>query len=240
MRCVYCQNREISRGESGIEISVGRLAEIMLELEGQGAHNINFVTPTHYAPSIIESVANARSRGLSVPTVYNTASYDSKETIRALSGTVDIYLPDLKYYRKSTALKYSSAEDYPTAAREAIYEMVKQTGPARLDKDGMLRTGVVVRILLLPGHLAEAKLNLSYLYSEYGDDVYISLMSQYTPIGNMPSPLNRTVTKDEYFELCEYAERLGVTKGFTQDFSSAEDSFIPPFDNTGVLKQKRN
>ena len=234
--CVYCQNKEISRGQSGREITTERLAEIMLELEGQGAHNVNFVTPTHYAPSIIEATKLAREQGLKIPTVYNTSSYDTEDTIKALSDTVDIYLPDLKYYRAETAKKYSFAEDYPIAARLAIDAMVKQKGRAKLGKDGMLKSGVVVRILLLPGHIAEAKLNVKYLYDTYGDVIYISLMSQYTPPSGMIPPLNRRVTSGEYYELCEYAQKLGVKRGFTQEFESASENFIPRFDNKGVLK----
>jgi len=233
--CIYCQNREISRGLSGIEIGEQRLAEIMLELDLQGAHNINFVTPTHYAPSIIESVAIARDKGLRIPTIYNTASYDTRETIKALENTVDVYLPDLKYYRGESAKKYSFAEDYPRVAREAIEEMVKQKGRAELSEDGMILRGVVARVLLLPSHLAEAKLNVKYLYESFGDDIYISLMSQYTPPEGMSAPLNRRVTKAEYNELCEYAGSIGVTRGFTQEFESASESFIPPFDNFGVV-----
>lgn len=238
--CVYCQNREISRGLSGLEISVDRLSEIMLELEGQGAHNINFVTPTHYAPSIISATEKARATGLTVPVVYNTASYETPRTIKSLSKTVDVYLPDLKYYKPQTAKKYSMAEDYPKVARAAIEEMVKDKGRAVLSDDGIIKRGVIVRVLLLPSHLAEAKLNVKYLYSTFGDDIYISLMSQYTPRKDLASPLNRRVTRSEYEELCDYAGELGVTKGFTQEYESASESFIPPFDNFGVLKKELN
>ena len=234
--CIYCQNREISRGESGLIISEKRLSEIMLELEGQGAHNINFVTPTHYAPSIIRATATARASGLRVPTVYNTGSYDTRETIKSLNGTVNIYLPDLKYYKSETAKAYSGAQDYPEVARAAIEEMVGQVGAAKIGDDGLMQSGVIVRVLLLPSHLAEAKLNVKYLHDSYGDDIYISLMSQYTPAADLPKPLNRRVTSSEYAELCDYAESIGVTLGFTQEHSSAEESFIPPFDHSGVLK----
>ena len=210
----------------------------MLELEASGAHNINFVTPTHYVPSIIKAIKAARCGGLEIPIVYNTASYEKPETIRSLSDTVDVYLPDLKYYREETAKRYSAAENYPTVARRAIEEMVKTKGPAALSEDGMIKRGVVVRVLLLPGHLAEAKLNVKHLYESYGDDIYISLMSQYTPPKDMSPPLNRRVTKAEYYELCDYADSLGIIRGFTQDFESAEESFIPPFDNSGVLNLK--
>ena len=231
--CVYCQNSEISRGKSGKEVSIDRLAEIMIELQAKGAHNINLVTPTHYAPSIIEAVGKAREDGLSIPIAYNTSSYDSPETIEALNGSVDIYLADLKYHLSSTAKKYSAAENYPEAAKAAIEKMVLQRGSVRLE-NGLLSSGVIVRILLLPGHLAEAKLCCSYLLDKYGDDIYVSLMSQYTPMPDMKAPLNRRVTVREYEELCEYALKKGLKNGFMQEKCSAEEAFIPSFDCTGV------
>ena len=234
LRCVYCQNSEISRGISGLSISVERLSEIMLNLQSSGAHNINFVTPTHYAPSIVVATEIARRNGLIIPTVYNTGSYDTFETIKMLNGTIDIYLPDLKYYREETARKFSSASDYCMVSALSIDEMVSQQ-PKCIINNGLLIKGVVVRILLLPGHLAEAKLALKYLYSKYGDSIYISLMSQYTPPGGMCPPLNRRVTRSEYSELVRYAEKLGVCNAFVQDGSAASESFIPPFDNSGVF-----
>ena len=237
--CIYCQNREISRCETGIKISTERLSEIMLELESQGAHNINLVTPTHYVPTIAEAIRGARRAGLSLPIVYNTSSYDTVQTLELMDGLVDIYLPDLKYYRSETADKLSHAEDYPKAAREAIAEMYRQVGEPMLDSEGMMKRGVIARILLLPGHLAEAKLSLKYLLDTYGDSIYISLMSQYTPMGDMPSPLDRRVSAAEYRELVEYAEKNGLVNGFVQDGSAAEESFVPPFDNTGVLPENK-
>lgn len=231
--CVFCQNREISRGESGRTVSDSRLTEIMLELEGQGAHNINLVTPTHYAPTIIFAVQDARRRGLTLPIVYNTGSYETAETIRSLRGTVDVYLADYKFYRDSTARTLARAGDYPTVAREAIAEMVAQCGTPVI-KDGIMQRGVIVRILLLPEHLAEAKLTVKYLYETYGDSIYLSLMNQYTPIQGISSPLDRTVTCAEYDELVDYAMKKGITNAFTQDFGTASESFIPPFDNTGI------
>ena len=232
--CVFCQNREISCGRIGKEVSVMRLAEIMLELQNQGAHNINFVTPTHYAPSVREAILLAKDMGLSVPTVYNTGSYDTVEALRALDGVIDIYLPDLKYYLPKTAEELSGAPDYPTVARLAIAEMVRQTGAPVLDGEGIMKRGTIVRLLLLPGRVAEAKLSLKYLYETYGDNIYVSLMSQYTPMPGMKSPLDRAVTRSEYRDLLEYAERLGVKNGFTQQHGTASESFIPPFDLTGV------
>ncbi|MBR7117478.1 MAG: radical SAM protein [Clostridia bacterium] len=231
--CIYCQNREISRGERGKAVSTERLAEIYIELMKEGAHNINLVTPTHYVPSVIDSVALSRERGMTLPIVYNTSSYDTVDTIRMLESTVDIYLPDLKYYKSETASRLSFAKDYREVALAAIAEMVRQK-PRPVIEDGIMKSGVVVRILLLPAHLAEAKLNLKYLYDTYGDSIYISLMSQYTPTCEMPPPLNRAVTRAEYRELVDYAISLGVTNAFTQEHGSVGESFIPNFDGSGV------
>ena len=227
--CVYCQNYRISRAPVGREVTPDELAAEMLKLEKSGAHNINFVTPTHFAPSVAASIRAARGLGLSIPVVYNTGSYDTKETVRALDGLVDIYLPDLKYYRPESAQRLSFAKDYPTVAREAIAEMVRQH-PTPVIEDGIMRSGVVVRVLLLPSHVAEAKLSVKYLYETYGDNIYISLMNQYTPMQGMTSPLDRTVTNAEYSELVAYAERIGVTNAFIQEGGTQKESFIPDFD----------
>ena len=227
--CVYCQNARISRSSVGRSVTPLQLAEEMLRLEGEGAHNINFVTPTHFAPGVAESIRIARELGLSVPTVYNTGSYDTVKTLGMLDGSVDVYLPDLKYYRADTAEKLSFAADYPVAARAAIAEMVRQRSTPIL-RDGIIQSGVVVRILLLPSHVAEAKLSLRYLYDTYGDNIYISLMNQYTPMKGMTSPLDRTVTRSEYSELVTYAERIGVVNAFIQEGGTQKESFIPDFE----------
>ena len=226
--CVYCQNASISRSSVGLEYTADTLAAKMLELEDIGAHNVNFVTPTHFAPSIVEATRIARTLGLSVPIVYNTGSYDTPETVRALESTVDIYLPDLKYYRSETAKKLSCALDYPTVARSAIAEMVRQR-PTPVIEQGIMRSGVIVRVLLLPSHVAEAKLSVKYLYDTYGSNIYISLMNQYTPMPGMTSPLNRTVTNAEYSELVSYAEKIGVVNAFVQEGGTQSESFIPEF-----------
>ena len=237
--CVYCQNREISRGESGIAITTERLTDIMLELCEQGAHNINLVTPTHYAPTIAAAIDEARERGLSVPIVYNTSSYDTVEALKIMEGRVDIYLADLKYHKSETAKRLSHAENYPEVAQAAIAEMYRQVGDAVVDSDGIMERGVIVRVLLLPRHLAEAKLNVRRLYDSYGDGIYLSLMSQYTPPRGMEPPLDRRVTAEEYRELVEYAERIGVKNAFIQEHAAASESFIPPFDNSGVLPENK-
>lgn len=232
--CVFCQNREISRKSQGHCVSINELSQIMLRLQREGAHNINLVTPTHYAPSIIESVSIAKRQGLVIPIVYNTGSYDSIEALRSLDGVVDVYLPDFKYYRSKTASEYSFASDYVDVAKRAIAEMVRQKGKPVFDQSGIITSGVIVRILLLPGHLAEAKLGVKYIYDTYGDSVYISLMSQYTPTAGMKRPLDRKVTRAEYRELLSYAESIGLKNGFYQDIDSADESFIPAFDGTGL------
>ena len=232
--CVFCQNKDISTSRViGKELSADALSSVMLSLERQGAHNINFVTPTHFAPSIKTAVYLAREKGLSVPIVYNTSSYDSVDSLCMLSGTVDIYLADFKFYMPRTAKLLSSAEDYPLRAKEAILEMVRQI-PTPIIEDGIMKRGVIVRVLLLPSHVAEAKLIVKYLYEAYGDNIYISLMSQYTPIGEQMPPLDRRVTRAEYYELVEYAEKLGIDNCFIQERESAGTAYIPDFDNTGV------
>ncbi len=237
LRCIYCQNKEISRGISGLEITEQRLTEIMLELSELGAHNINLVTPTHFAPSIKRSVLLAKERGMILPIVYNTSSYDALETLTEMEEVVDVYLADLKYHLPKTGKKLSDAENYTEAAKAAIDEMVRQTGKPILSEDGILLKGTIVRILLLPSHVAEAKLLLKYLADKYGDSIYISLMSQYTPSSDLPAPLNRRVTVSEYTQLTDYALSLGLSGVFVQENSSACEDYTPSFDNTGVLKR---
>ncbi len=229
--CIYCQNIRISGGNAGREVTENELADIMISLQNEGAENINLVTPTHYVPSIISSVTKAREIGLKIPIVYNTGSYDTYDTVRMLDGIADIYLPDLKYYKNDSAGSLSFAEDYPSTARTAIAEMVRQQ-PTPIIKDGIMQKGVIVRILLLPEHLAEAKLNVKYLYDSYGNNIYISLMNQYTPMQGMKPPLNRKVTNAEYNELVRYAERLGVVNAFIQEGGTQSESFIPDFDDS--------
>lgn len=227
--CIYCQNREISRGSVGRKISETELSEIMLDLQSKGAHNINFVTPTHYAPGVIAATKIARERGLLLPIVYNTGSYDTVDTIKKLRGTVDVYLPDYKYFRRKTAAALSGSADYPDVAFDAIREMVSQQ-PVPVISDGIMKKGVIIRILLLPGHLAEAKLSVSRLYKAFGNSVYFSLMGQYTVMPEMPHPLDRRVTVSEYSELVSYAEKQGVINGFVQELSSSATEYIPEFD----------
>ena len=226
--CVFCQNAKISRGRVGKNVSVSELADMMLSLWGEGAVNINFVTPTHFAPAVKQATRLARARGLKLPIVYNTSSYDSLDTLKALSDTVDIYLADFKFYKPQTAKMLACAENYPEAAIKAICEMVRQR-PKVIIENGVMLSGVIVRILLLPSHVAEAKLICKHLHDTYGDKIYISLMNQYTPMKDMKPPLDRRVTRAEYRELVDYAEKIGIKNGFTQEWGTADESFIPEF-----------
>ncbi len=227
--CVFCQNREISRDGKGEAVGDSELAEIMLGLEKKGAHNINFVTPTHFVPGVIHSVDLARGMGLKLPIVYNTGSYENIETVRLLSGTVDVYLPDYKYFRSKTSEKYSCAPNYPEIAFSAIEEMVKQR-PEVIIEEGIIKSGVVIRLLLLPSHLAEGKLALNRLFSAFGNSVYYSLMNQYTPFPGLGRPLNRRVTQAEYREFVDYADRIGVSNAFIQGEGTSDEGYIPDFD----------
>lgn len=235
LRCVYCQNYEIARAERGVEISVKRLSEIFLELQKQNAANINLVTPTHYTLEIMEAVKMAREQGLRIPIVYNCSGYEKVETLQLLDGIVDIYLVDYKYEDKILAKRYSNAENYPEIVKAALAEMVRQCKEAEIDDSGMMKRGVIVRQLLLPGQLKNSKSVVKYVYETYKDKVFLSLMNQYTPLPHVEkwAEINRRVTEEEYDELVDYAIELGVENGFIQEGETAEESFIPAFDNEG-------
>lgn len=234
--CVFCQNYAISRGASGKKVSVTRLSEIFLELAAKGAHNINLVTGTHYIPEIVAAAKLARGRGLKLPLVYNSSGYERVESLRLLEGTVDIYLPDFKYMDDCLAKKYSNAPDYSKTAKLALKEMVRQCGACDFTGGGIMRRGVIVRHLLLPSHTSDSKAVVKYIYETYGDSVFISLMNQYTPLNleAIPHELRRRVTAAEYDAVVDYAISLGVENGFIQEGGTAEESFIPQFDNEGV------
>ena len=247
LHCVFCQNERIAQGLAGKDVSAERLTEIFLELQEKGAHNINLVTPGHYVPHIIRSVEAARRQGLKLPIVYNTGSYEKVDTIKRLEGIVDIYLPDFKYWDSSIAQKYSHAADYPKVAKTAIAEMVRQQPKPEFytyseinteDKEEieLMQKGVIVRQLLLPGFLEDAKQVTKYLSETYGDSIYLSLMSQFTPLSHVEKypELNRKVTQKEYDDFVDYAIELGVENGFIQEEDVAEESFIPAFDCEGV------
>ncbi|WP_028243908.1 radical SAM protein [Pseudobutyrivibrio ruminis] len=234
LHCVFCQNEKISHGQVGKEVTIDELAEIYLDLQNQGANNINLVTGTHYIPQIVESIKIAKANGLEIPIIYNTSGYEKADSLKQLDGIVNTYLPDFKYMDSNLAAKYSHAADYPEVAKEAIAEMVRQCGTPVFDDNGFIQSGVIVRQLLLPGHVKDAKAIVKYLYETYGDNIYISMMSQYTPMPQIASnypELNRRVTKREYDSLIDYALSIGVENAFIQDRTVAKESFIPEFDN---------
>ena len=249
LRCVFCQNYKIAAAAVGKYITVDGLADIMLRLQDKHANNINLVTPTHYALHIAQVLTKARDNGLRIPVVYNTSAYENIETLKRLDGLVDIYLPDFKYMDSSLALKYSHAEDYPEVAKSALNEMVRQAGsPCMYSdedelvqsgyvEDGVMKRGVIVRHLVLPGCIKDSKAVIGYLYDTYKDDIYISIMNQYTPLEHVKEykELYRKVTHKEYDEVVDYAIDIGVTNGFIQEGDTAKESFIPDFDFTGLI-----
>lgn len=238
LRCVYCQNHTIAQGQSGKEISVERLSEIFLELQEKQAHNINLVTPTHYVPQIINALQTAKDNGLAIPVVYNTSGYENVDTLKRLEGLIDIYLPDLKYHDAALSARYSNAPDYFGKAFAAIKEMLRQTGrPIFVDgEDSLMLKGVIVRHLLLPGCEEDSRYLIRYLHETYGNDIYVSIMNQYTPMPNVadhPS-LNRRISPEEYDRIVDYAIHIGIENGFIQEGETASESFIPSFDCEGI------
>lgn len=259
LRCVYCQNRKIALGDVGTEVSYERLAEIYLALQEQGAHNINLVTPTHETDAVVRSLEAAKRQGLQIPVVYNTGSYEKVEHLKHLEGLVDVWLPDLKYFSPELSARYSAAPDYFAVAKEAIREMYRQAGKPVFERwqeeveteaDGayegtqdedllLIKRGVIVRHMVIPTHTADSKKIVEYLYRTYKDDIFISIMSQYTPVidpetAKQYPELARKLTEREYDAVVDYAIALGVENAFIQEGDVAEESFIPAFDGTGV------
>lgn len=232
LRCVFCQNREISRDNFGKPVSKARLIEMMQSLEQQGAHNINLVNPTHFVPFLAEVLRAYKPK---IPVVYNSGGYDSVESLQMLDGLVDIYLPDFKYIDPATAKRFSAAENYPEIAKQAIVEMRRQTKD-RFDENGLMQSGLIVRHLVLPGHAKESVEILKWLSQHLPHDTYISLMSQYTPCGRTYPfhELNRRLTSAEYGKAVDAFWDFGFQNGFMQEKSAATVDFIPQFDLTGV------
>ena len=265
LRCVYCQNRKIALGDVGTTVCVERLAEIYLELQEQGAHNINLVTPAHETDAVVRSFERAKRQGLKIPVVYNTGSYEKVENLKRLEGLVDVWLPDLKYYSSELSARYSAAPDYFEVAKAAIAEMFRQAGTSEFvplrndanhvgitdaevnsqeaeDEMHLIKRGVIVRHMVIPTHTADSKRIIEYLYRTYGDDIFISIMSQYTPVIDAETAkaypeLARKLTEREYDSVVDYAIELGVENAFIQEGDVAEESFIPAFDGTGVTSE---
>ena len=229
----------------GRKVNARNLAKIFLSLQEQGAHNINLVTPTHFVPQIVDALYLAKSDGLNLPIVYNSSCYEKVETLKRLDGLIDIYMPDMKYYSDSVSRAYANAPDYFSTATAALAEMHRQVGEPLFDnkitfdieskqdpsETALMKKGIIVRHLLLPGHTNDSCYILQYLYETYGDSVYISIMNQYTPMSRLvlPSPLNRKVTAREYNKVVDYAISIGITNAFIQDGPTASESFIPSF-----------
>ena len=230
LKCIYCQNYKISSTLKGKEIDIDEFVRICLKLEEKGVHNINIVTGTHFLPLIKEGIVKAKEKGLSIPIVYNTSSYEKVSSLKEMEGLIDIYLPDLKYYDNSLSKKYSSCDNYFEIASLAIEEMYRQVGKPVIKK-GIMKKGVIVRHLLLPSHLEDSKKIIKYLYDKYKDNIYISIMNQYTPVQKTKyDNLNNKVTDEEYDELINYALDLGIKNAFIQEGETMSESFIPDFD----------
>lgn len=242
LQCVFCQNHEIALGQRGRALSLERLSRIFLELQDKGAVNINLVTAGHFLPQVCFALQTARGAGLSIPVVYNSSGYEEASSLRLLDGLVDIYLPDLKYRSPQLSALYSHAPDYFNKACAAIAEMFRQVGRPKLSPDsGLMEKGVIVRHLLLPGCAGDSKRVLRYLHDTYGNDIYVSIMNQYTPlahISQMPefaqSPLSRPVTAKEYGRVLDFADRIGIERGYMQEDGTAAESFLPAFDGEGL------
>ncbi|NTV90091.1 MAG: radical SAM protein [Clostridiales bacterium] len=240
LRCVFCQNHTLSHDNFGSKISVERLAEIFLELQSAGAHNINLVTPSHFALQIREAVLRAKAQGLIIPVVYNSNGYDSLEALHLLEGVVSVYLPDIKYFSSETSWRYSSAADYFEVASAAVKEMFRQVGPPTLDGEGLIKRGLIIRHLILPGQSEDSINILKWIGAELGTEVYISLMSQYTPMHNSTKcpEIDRRITSREYSKVVDCLYRLGLENGYVQERSSASEEYTPDFNLEGVEKRE--
>lgn len=236
LRCCFCQNYKISQLGYGKEVTIERLSNIMLELQAQQAHNINLVTPAHYSTKIIKAIYLAKVRGLKLPIIYNTNSYETIQNIRQLAGYVDVFLPDIKYFNNTLSQKYSLAPNYFYHAFRAIEEMVSQTGTVIFNTSGIIQKGVIVRHLILPGCIGDSKKILKYLYNAFGNTIYISLMNQFTPLHHckLHPEINRTLTHEEYNEVIEYALDLGFENGFIQQENTSTTFYVPDFNLNGI------
>lgn len=241
LKCVYCQNRSIAVKNLGMEVNIEQLSEVFLLLQEKKANNINLVTPTHYIHQIVKAIELAKNRGLSIPFVYNTGGYEKVENLKLLDGLIDIYLPDLKYKNEDLALRYSNAPGYFEIADKAIEEMVRQVKNTVFE-DSIMKKGVIVRHMILPGNTKDSKDIICHLYNKYGNEIFISIMSQYTPFGNLDNYLeiNRKITKREYDKVVNFAIQLGVENAFIQYGEVADESFIPDFMQAEILNELKN
>lgn len=240
LRCIYCQNADIALSRSGVEISEDRLVEIFFELYEKGAHNINLVTPSHFTPSIVCAIDKAKKMGFSLPFVWNSSGYENCGTLELLRGRIDIFLPDIKYFSPEISKKFSHASDYFEKASAAIDLMVDISGKPKFNENGLMTSGVIVRHLVLPAHTNDSTRIIEYLYKRYGDNIYVSIMNQYTPMKNdfEFKELSRRLTTYEYDKVVNFAADIGIKNGFIQGRGTSAESFIPEFDHTGVFKEQ--
>jgi putative pyruvate formate lyase activating enzyme len=236
LKCAFCQNHSISQENIGKVVGVDRLSEIFLELQSQGANNINLVTPTHYVYQIIEAIKLSKAKGLKLPILYNTSGYENIETIKLLNGYIDVYLPDIKYFNDKYANRYSNAPNYFKYASNAVVEMLNQVGGAEFDKDGIIKKGVIIRHMMLPGLLFDSKRIIDFIYNTFGDSVYVSIMNQYTPMHKaaLYSEINKPLNPKHYDSLIDYAVSIGIKNGFIQDSGTSSEAYVPYFNLEGV------
>jgi putative pyruvate formate lyase activating enzyme len=246
LKCVFCQNKTIAIGgnvikkDMGRELTIEKLSKLFLLLQSKNANNINLVTPSHFVPQIAEALRLAKSDGLTIPIVYNTSSYELPKALKLLEGLVDIYLPDLKYFDSDLSARYSHAPDYFNYASIAIEEMVRQVGTPIFDSNtGLMKKGVIIRHMIMPGHTLDSKRLIRYIYEKYGYSVYISIMNQYTPPADLEGydEIKRKVTKREYERVIDYALSLGIENAFIQEGGTASESFIPDFEDDVFLNE---
>lgn len=234
LKCIYCQNYEISQLDKGKEITIDHLAEIFINQQNKNVNNINLVTPTMYVPQIIEAIKIARNKGLKIPIIYNSNGYENVETIKMLDGYIDVYLPDLKYYSNEIAKKYSKIDNYFSNAVNAIKEMQKQVGNPIFNEDGIIQKGVIIRHLILPNHILNTKKILKYIKENFDENTYISVMAQYFPTykAKDDDKINRKISKKEYREVEEYLYLLNLKNGYIQELGEHEEEYVPNFDLT--------
>lgn len=237
LKCMYCQNYEISQEGKGIEISIERLAQIMIEQQKRGVNNINLVTPTMYAYQIIEAIKIAKNNGLKIPIIYNSNGYERIETIKDLDGYIDVYLPDLKYYSDNLAIKYSKAPNYFEYATNAIKEMYKQVGPPEFNENGIIQKGIIIRHLILPNYIQNTKNILKWIKENMPQDVYVSIMAQYFPTNKAKEDdkINRKITIKEYKEVEKFLYTLELTNGYIQELGKHEEEYVPEFDLSNIM-----
>lgn len=232
LKCIFCQNYEISTNNIGKEITIDKFSDIMINLQNKGALNINLVTPTMYIPLIKKGIIKAKEKGLNIPIIYNTSGYENVEALKILDGLIDVYLPDFKYYNDNLAYKYSNIKNYKETVKNAIDEMYRQTGKITFDKNGIIKKGVIVRHLMLPNMEDDSKKIIEYLYKKYKDNIFLSIMNQYTVIRPLKyKELNKIIDEKVYDDVINYAYDLGIRNAYIQEGRTQKKSFIPDFKN---------